>query len=176
MRTATRSTCRRLPSASFIRPRLSTRSTANYVSGATWAVGELQKIYVDAEMEIVETGNWHAKVARRDYTVAVNGTGAGIDDPDVPFFENFSCGSQRNYSDYCNPELQKLFDKQSAMVNVKARRKLAQQIERQLVEDVARISLGFRINYNARYKYVKNFVGHNTNYNWPAWDEIWMDK
>ena len=46
-------------------------------------------------------------MTRKDYTVALNGTGSGVDDPDQQFYENYACGSDRNYSGYCNPELDK---------------------------------------------------------------------
>jgi len=155
---------------------VSSRSTANYVDAATWALGELKQIYIDAELEIVESGNWFGKVARRDFSIALNATGAGVDDPDVTFVENFTCGSQRNYSDYCNPEVQKRFEEQSMMTDQKARLAVVQEIEQQLVEDVARVSLGFRVNYNARRSFVKGIIGHNTNYSWARMQEVWLDK
>jgi peptide/nickel transport system substrate-binding protein len=37
----------------------------------------------------------------------------GLDDPDRQFYKNYVCGALRNYSGYCNPELEKLFDRQS---------------------------------------------------------------
>ena len=42
----------------------------------------------------------------------VNLTGSGVDDPDQNFYENYKCGSERNYTGYCNPELDKLFDEE----------------------------------------------------------------
>ena len=44
---------------------------------------------------------------------ALNLTGNGIDDPDQTFFENYACGSENNYDGYCNPEIDKLFERQS---------------------------------------------------------------
>jgi peptide/nickel transport system substrate-binding protein len=40
-------------------------------------------------------------MTRREYQVALNVTGIGIDDPDANLLENFRCGSRRSYSDYC---------------------------------------------------------------------------
>ena len=37
----------------------------------------------------------------------------GVDDPDQNFYENFACGAERNYTGYCNRELEKEFDEQS---------------------------------------------------------------
>ena len=44
---------------------------------------------------------------------ALNLTGNGVDDPDQQFYENYACGSERNYTGYCNPEIDKLIDQQS---------------------------------------------------------------
>ena len=35
--------------------------------------------------------------ARKDYTVGMNRTGVGVDDPDVNFYENYHSTSDRNY-------------------------------------------------------------------------------
>ena len=54
------------------------------------------------------------------------------------FFETFSCGSERNYTQYCNPELEKLFHKQSQTTDFEKRRALVWEIDRKLQEDGAR--------------------------------------
>ena len=34
--------------------------------------------------------------------VGANLSGSGVDDPDAYFFEHYACGSERNYTNYCN--------------------------------------------------------------------------
>jgi len=53
-----------------------------------------QKIYIDAELELLETTQWYPKVRRRDYSIGANLTGNGIDDPDQTFYENYACDSE----------------------------------------------------------------------------------
>ena len=50
---------------------------------------------------------------RKDFTVGLNVTENGVDDPDQQFYENYVCGAERNYTGYCNPEVDKLVDRQS---------------------------------------------------------------
>jgi ABC-type oligopeptide transport system substrate-binding subunit len=50
--------------------------------------------------------------------VGLNTTGNGVDDPDQNYFENFSCKSERNYTGYCNPEIEKLMVQQSQMTDM----------------------------------------------------------
>jgi peptide/nickel transport system substrate-binding protein len=70
--------------------------------------------------------------------VGLNTTGNGVDDPDQNFFENFSCKSERNYTGYCNPEIEKLMEKQSQIADMDERKKLVWEIDKKLLEDYAR--------------------------------------
>src|SRR5262249_39571665 len=81
---------------------VSTRALAIYVDTASWMVDQLRQIDIDASLEQIETGVWHPKMTRLEYQVALNLTGIGIDDPDANFYENYHCGSQRNFSGYCS--------------------------------------------------------------------------
>ncbi len=118
--------------------KVSTRNLATYRDPAVVLIDQLKSIWIDAELEPVESSAWFAKVARGDYTVGLNLTGNGIDDPDQAFYENYGCGSQRNYTHYCNKDLQKLFDQQSQETDVAKRKKLVWEIDKKIQEDVAR--------------------------------------
>ena len=67
--------------------------------------------------------------------IGANLTGGGVDDPDQQLYENYGCGSPRNYNGYCNPELEQLFDRQSMEADQGTRRTLVWEIERKLAED-----------------------------------------
>ncbi|MBI4081643.1 MAG: ABC transporter substrate-binding protein [Candidatus Lambdaproteobacteria bacterium] len=156
--------------------KVTTQNVANFRDGASWAIGELKQIHVDAELEILENAVYYPRMARREYVMSVQATGPSVDDPDVYYFEGFLCTSIRNYTNYCNKETEKLFDQQSSTIDRAERIALVAQIERRLVEEVARVSIGFRINYNARRRYVKGFMGHNTTSNWLRMQDVWLDK
>ena len=118
--------------------KVAARNIANYRDPAVILIDQMKDIWIDGELETVETANWFPKVTRKDYQIGVNVTGSGVDDPDQQFFENYSCSSARNYTGYCNPELDKLFDQQSALVDQSERKKLVWEIDKKLQEDVAR--------------------------------------
>jgi peptide/nickel transport system substrate-binding protein len=160
-----------------MKAKVSTRNIQVYVDPAVILIDHLKEIYIDAEMETVETSNWHAKVARKDYQVGLNLTGLGVDDPDANFYENFACGSERNYTGYCNEELQKLFDKQSMMTDQAARKKLVWEIDRKLQEDVARPIIFHNKQATCFQAHVKNFVTmSNSIYNGWRMEDVWLDK
>ena len=68
--------------------KVSTRNLATYRDPAVVLIDQLKSIYIDAELDPVESSAWFAKVARNDYSVGLNLTGNGIDDPDQAFYEN----------------------------------------------------------------------------------------
>ena len=157
--------------------KISTRNVPTFRDPAVILIDQLKEIYVDGVLETIETANWHSKVTRKDYAVAMNGTGSGVDDPDQQFYENYACGSARNYSGYCNPELDKKFDEQSAMVEQEQRKKLVWEIDRKLQEDVARpIILHdiFATCWQPEVKGLKMMV--NSIYNGWRFEDVWLDR
>ena len=157
--------------------KVSTRNLATYRDPAVVLIDQLKTIYIDGELEPVESGAWFAKVARGDYAVGLNLTGNGIDDPDQSFYENYGCGSQRNYTHYCNKDLQKLFDRQSQETDLQKRKKLVWEIDKKIQEDVARPIL-FHAREGTCWKpFVKNMtIMSNSSYNGYRYEDIWLDK
>jgi len=156
---------------------VSTRNVATYRDPAVILIDHLKEIYIDATMKTIETSNWHATVARKDYSVGLNATAVGVDDPDANFFENYSCGSQRNYTGYCNKDLEKLFVKQSMMTDQAARKNLVWEIDKKLQEDAARPIIYHNQQYTCHHPYVKGYVAHvNSLYNAWRMEDVWLDK
>src|SRR6059058_5686 len=96
-----------------LRVEIVTRAIAVYVDMASFVINELKQIGIDASLKQIETAQWHAMATRGDYQIGANLTGIGPDDPDANFYENYACGSPRNYSQYCSEEVMKLIDAQS---------------------------------------------------------------
>jgi peptide/nickel transport system substrate-binding protein len=157
--------------------KVSTRNIAVYRDPAVILIDQLKEIYIDGELDVVETSNWFAKVARKDYAVGLNLTGNAVDDPDQSFYENYACNSERNYTQYCNKALETLFDKQSAETDVEKRRKLVWDIDKRLQEDVARpIIYHIRAGtcWQPQVKGVTVMV--NSSYNGYRYEDLWLDR
>ncbi len=157
--------------------KVSTRNIAIYRDPAVILIDQLKEIYIDGELEVVETGNWFSKVARKDYTVGLNLTGNAVDDPDQNFYENYACGSERNYTQYCNKDLEKLFDQQSMETDLQKRKQLVWEIDRKLQEDVARPIIFHIRAGTCRQPYVKGVtIMVNSSYNGYRYEDVWLDK
>ncbi|MGE0259709.1 MAG: ABC transporter substrate-binding protein, partial [Alphaproteobacteria bacterium] len=96
-----------------LKVKVATRNIAQYRDPAVVLIDQLKNIYIDGELEVVETANWFPKIARKDFMLAANLSGSGVDDPDAYFCEHYACGSERNYTNYCNAELEKMYEQQS---------------------------------------------------------------
>ena len=137
----------------------------------------MKDIYVDGTLAVVETRSWFAKVARKDYAVGLNVTGNAVDDPDQAFYENFACKSERNYTQYCNPALEKLFDEQSVTTDVGKRRQLVWEIDRQIQDDVARPVIMYIRAGTCWQPEVHGFTPMaNSTYNGYRFEDVWLDR
>jgi peptide/nickel transport system substrate-binding protein len=155
---------------------VSTRASSFYVDLASFIIDQLKQVGIDATLEQIEMGIWHAKLTRREYDMAVNNTGIAPDDPDANLYENFKCGSPRNYSEFCNPEVDRLIDEQSQTLDFAKRLRLVQELDTRLQLEGARVVLGWAKDYYLMWPYVKNLVPHQSAYNYGRMQEVWLDK
>ncbi|GAC1435187.1 MAG: hypothetical protein NVSMB6_32050 [Burkholderiaceae bacterium] len=157
--------------------KISTRNIPIYRDPAVILIDQLKSIFIDAELEVVETANWFSKVARKDYALGLNLTGNAVDDPDQAFYENYSCNSERNYTNYCNPGIEKLFDQQSTELDIAKRKKFVWEIDKQLQEDVARPIIFHSRAGSCWHSYVKGVtIMVNSSYNGYRYENVWLDR
>src|SRR5205814_2287721 len=116
-------------------------------------------------------------LGKGDYAVGLNLTGNGLDDPDQTLYENFTCGAEGNYDRYCNPELDKMVDRQSMEFDQIKRKELVWAVERKLAEDAARPILWHNRSGTCWHPYVKGYTPMiNSIYNGLRMEDVWLDK
>ncbi|HEX3864272.1 MAG TPA: ABC transporter substrate-binding protein, partial [Stellaceae bacterium] len=157
--------------------KVSTRNIPIYRDAAVILIDQLKTIFMDAELDPVETANWFPKVTRKDYQIGLNLTGSSVDDPDQEFYENYVCGSERNYSGYCNKDLDKLIDQQSEESDQEKRKKLVWEIDKKLQLDAARPTIQHNDGATCWQPYVKGLTMMvNSSYNGWRLEDVWLDK
>ena len=157
--------------------KIQTRNLPTYRDPAVIVTDQLKKIYINAELDILDTPRWYARLQKKDYTIGLNVTGVSVDDPDGNIVENYSCKSERNYTQYCNPKVDELLTAQSRELDKQTRTKIVWEIERLLVEDAARPSIVWQTAANCWQPFVKNFKPHdNSQYNNLRFEDVWLDK
>jgi peptide/nickel transport system substrate-binding protein len=120
-----------------LKVKITTRDPPFFRDPAVILIDQLKEIYVDGELNTIDSTIWLPKVMRKDYVVGLNLSGSGPD-PDQNLYLLYGCGGDLNYSGHCNPEIDELIDQQSTEANQETRRQLVWEIERKLAEDGAR--------------------------------------
>jgi ABC-type transport system substrate-binding protein len=75
---------------------VSTRNMPPFRDPAVILIDQLKEVFIDGDLEIVETALWYHRMYRKDFKIGLNLTGGGVDDPDQQFYENYGCGSPHN--------------------------------------------------------------------------------
>ena len=159
-----------------LRVEMVTRAIAVYVDMASFVINELKQVGIEATLKQVETAQWHPMATRGDYQIGANLTGLGVDDPDANFYENFACGSPRNYSFYCSEHVMKMMEQQSMELDPAKRLALVIAVQKQLEQDAARPTLDQRLDYFTVWPHVKNMVPHHNIFNFGRMQNVWRDK
>jgi peptide/nickel transport system substrate-binding protein len=156
---------------------VTTRNVAAYRDPAVILIDQLKEIYIDGTLKAIDTTQWYPTVMRKEYALAFTVTETGLDDPDQMFYENYFCGSERNYTGYCNADVDKLIDQQSVETDAGKRRQIVWQIEKYLAEDGGRPIIFHPRSATCSYPQVKGItVGVNSPYNLWRMEDAWLDR
>ena len=158
--------------------KVATRNIPLYRDPAVMLIDQLKEIYIAGELDIVETANWNPKITRRDYMVGMENTGvAVVDDPDQQLYESYACESDRNFTGYCNRDLEAGFRRQSAEPDPAKRRELVWEIDRRLQEEGARPVLYHMRGATCWQPRLKGLTTMaNSMYNGWRLEDAWLDK
>ena len=160
-----------------LKVKVATRDFNTFRDPAVILVDQLNKIHFDAELDVVESSLWYNRLFGKQYAVALNLAGAGIDEPDGVLKMGFACKSDANFSKYCNPEIDRLLDLQSQEGDPVKRKAIVWDIERTLVRDVARPIIFHGIAATCWHPHIKGYVQHeNSIYNNSRFEHVWLDK
>ena len=156
--------------------KLAARNVPQHRDPSVILIDQLKQIYIDADMELIETAIWPVRLTKRDYTLALNLTGSGGDDPDIQFYENYVCGASRNFSGYCNKEIDALVDKQSVETDFVKRRAMVREIDKRLQEDFARPIIYLPRSGTCTQPWVENLtIMANGMYTGWRMEDVWLD-
>jgi peptide/nickel transport system substrate-binding protein len=158
--------------------KVAARNIPLYRDPAVMLIDQLKEIYIAGELDIVETANWNPKVTRRDYTVGLENTAtAVVDDPDQPLYESYACGSDRNFTGYCNRALEDLFHRQSRETDQQKRKQLVWDIDTTLQQEGARPVIFHTRGATCWHPPVRGLTTMvNSIYNGWRMEDVWLDK
>jgi peptide/nickel transport system substrate-binding protein len=156
--------------------KVSARDIPYFRDPAVILIDQLKEVFIDGELETIDTTNWFPKVMRRDYIVALNLAGSGPD-PDQTLHLLYGCGAELNYNGYCSPEVDKMIDQQSIEADQQKRTQLVWEIERRLAEDGARPVIFYSRGGSCWQPYVKGqTIMVNSIFNGWRMEDVWLDQ
>jgi peptide/nickel transport system substrate-binding protein len=159
-----------------LKVKVSVRDLPFFRDPAVLMIDQLREVYIDGELEMIDTANWLPKVMRKDYTVGFSPV-AGGPDPDNNLYLNYGCGGALNYNGYCNPEVDKLIDQQSSEADQEKRKQLVWEIERKLAEDGARPIFFYDRRATCWQPRVKGLtIMVNSISNGARMEDVWLDR
>jgi peptide/nickel transport system substrate-binding protein len=156
--------------------KVTTRDWFVYRDPAVLLIDQLKHVYIDGELELIDTAQFFPKILRKDFTVALNLQTSGPDpDPTLKLF--YGCGSSLNWDGYCNPEVDNMIEAQSREGDPDRRKQILWAIERKLAEDNARPIIFYNRNGTCEQPYVKGLtIMVNSIFNGWRMEDVWLDK
>ena len=147
-----------------------------YRDPAVVLIDQLRQIYIEAELEAIDSTRYYPKIMRQEYTVGLNLQTSGPDpDPILDLF--YGCGSSINWDGYCNHDVDKLIEQQSMEGDPVRRKQILWEIERKLAEDDVRPIIFYPSLSACTRPYVKGqTVMGNSIFNWFRREDVWLDK
>jgi peptide/nickel transport system substrate-binding protein len=156
--------------------KVSTRDLPPFRDPAVILIDQLKEVYLDGELETIDTTVYYPKILRKDYTVGLNNSQSGPD-PDPILDMLYGCGSNLNWNNYCNPEVDKLIEQQSIEADPRRRKQLVWAIERKLGEDGARPIIFYSRGGTCWQPWVKGVtIMVNSLHNGNRMEDVWLDK
>jgi peptide/nickel transport system substrate-binding protein len=140
-------------------------------------IDQLKQIYINGELELVETPHWFPRLTGKDFQVAFIFSVGSVDDPDQKLFENYICGAERNYTGYCNRELEQEFERESSETDQDKRKQMVWQIDRKLQEEVVQQIISHTRLGTCWPPWVKGLtiLGNSLCNGWRM-EDAWLDK
>src|SRR5262249_4442698 len=147
-----------------------------YKDPAVVLMDQLKEIYIDAELEAIDSTRYYPKIMRREFDVGLNLQTSGPDpDPILDIF--YGCGSSLNWDGYCSQDMDKLIEAQSVEGDAARLKQILWQIERKLAEDDARPIIFYADGGICMRRAVKDqIVLVNSIFNAARREDVWFDK
>ncbi|MCL4552028.1 MAG: ABC transporter substrate-binding protein [Candidatus Marsarchaeota archaeon] len=129
---------------------------------------------IDVEVKVMEHSAYVAAQVARDFETMVGATYVDGADPDFVYNILYSKGP-RQFSNYNNPKMDELLEKQRGLFDKEERKKVLLEIQRTALEDVPEVHLFQADGFFVWQPYVKNFLMGLGNGYRQSFD-YWLDK
>jgi len=150
-------------------------SQYSFLSNAAVVVqDQLKQIGITADVNLEENAAYIKDYLDNNFDLTVTGTSAYVDPNDI-YLRNFGTGQPSNAVRYSNPAADDLIAKGVATTDETERKKIYQQLQQLLLDDVPWVNLYIANQFEAMKTYVKGYTHIPTGTNYTLKD-AWLDK
>lgn len=157
--------------------KLGVRKVAGAEDPAIFVKDQWQKIGVNATLDIQETAGAYSNLEKGSFGAFIWGTSGGtLDDPDAVYSEYFLCSAPRNYSRWCNPEVDQLYARQSVELDPAKRKQLVWEMEKKALSQAHLIIVNGSQGFWAAWGYVRDYTPQPNVFDNSHLEGVWLAK
>ncbi|MBI2886511.1 MAG: ABC transporter substrate-binding protein [Chloroflexi bacterium] len=146
-----------------------------YIDVAEFLVADLKKVGIDLAVKLEPVAAGRKAVEEGNFALNNSAQITGLE-PDEFVKDGLVPGGSRNFGRLNDSKINDLAARQSVLVDAKERRKIVDEIARQVAEVVPFVPIPNQWSYNAAQPYVKNYFPDNVATDEPIETFIWLDK
>jgi peptide/nickel transport system substrate-binding protein len=152
----------------------SSTSRTDFKDFAEFVKDQLAKIGINLKLTLADTATAQPVLQRGDFDIGPWVVSINNDDPDATFSEIATSKAVRNWSAVYDDEIDRLYEKQSQILDFNERKKVVQDLERRALSQHQFACLYFWNNHYGRFKSVRDFVFHESLYTNRRLDAAWL--
>ncbi len=152
-------------------------TTTNFEDNAQALEAMLGRINIKIKRDPLQQEEARQREAESLFDVYAGGYGIATIDPVGVVGDHFVCGSGRNTSKFCDPELDRLYQEQLKVLDQKERAKVVHEMIKRAINGASMNIINWNNEYHARWPYVRDFVVTPSRYTLASKLEyVWLDK
>jgi len=155
--------------------RILTRRGASFERLSLFLADQFDRVGIKATLDVQETAAAYDSMNQRAFDMAPWSHAYALDDPDAVFAEFYLTNAPRNYSGIGSQEVDDLFDRQSAELDLEVRRELVNEMEMKALALYSKTIATWSSKTEGNWSYVKDRVLHPSNYNNQRFERVWLD-
>lgn len=157
--------------------KLHTRSDPFSRSLAEFAVDQLGKVGIHADLTPLEGVAYQDLLSRGEHTIISHSHSFSLDDPDSILPAHYSCGGPENYPGLCDAELDGLIERQSRTLDLDERKRMVDEIQRRVWDADAKVWFNWSVRRTPVWNNVRNFAqGGPSLYQGRRLESVWLEE
>jgi len=134
-------------------------------------VEDMEAIGIDPTINTVDNATNYEVLQSGDFAVALMSFGANNYTKEIGFSEHYSCGSSRNYSRYCNPEVDDLIMQMTIETDPERQKALGWEAGEMILRDHGKMTVTYSITQAFHHPDVRNWMAGPSAYGQGAFQQ-----